>query len=486
MQGVRHLPHEVVEEVVSPFLGPGRSADDVELARAALEKSYRNAGFQTVAVQIPQQQVADGVVVLQVVEGVVSRLRVNGARFSSPKLIKAAVPSLAEGQVVNFNVVPNEIVGLNQNPDRRVTPTLRAGEAPGTVDVDLNVVETTPLHASIELNNRRSANTTALRVNGSVTDNNFLQRGDSLALSFQVAPERAADAKVFSTYYLTRFTGVAGLSLMLQGTKQDSNISTLGGAAVTGRGETLGARALLRLPGAKAFVQSLALGIDYKHFDQTLRVAGNALVAPITYWPLSLNYNAAVFGEKRETDLNLGVTLHLRGLGSNPAEFSNRRYQAEGNFLFLRGEISHTRELTHGAQLFGRLQGQLANQPLLDSEEFSGGGLGTARGYLESEGVGDSALFGTVELRSPPLVNGTSGPFTEFRVYLFGDGGFLTLHDPLPQQDAHYHLASLGLGARFRLQSRVQGSLDAGAPLLTQAQSRRGDLRFTFRLWSDF
>jgi hemolysin activation/secretion protein len=481
VEGVKHLPRETVEETVYPFLGPGRSADDVESARAALEKAYRDAGFQTVDVQIPPQQVSEGVVVLQVVEGVVERLRVNGARFSSPRAIKAMVPSLAEGTVVNFNEVPNEIVALNQLPDRRVTPALRAGDTPGTVDVDLNVVETTPLHASVELNNRRSANTTSLRANASVSDNNFLQRGDSLGLSFQVAPQRAADAKVLSGYYLTRLPA-SGLSLMLQGTKQDSNVSTLGGAAVTGRGETVGARALLRLPAAKNFFQTLSLGVDYKHFDQSLRIGGNDLVAPVTYWPFSANYSATLLGEKRETDANLGLTFHVRGLGSNPAAFDNRRYRADGSFLFLRGDLSHEREIGRGFQVFGKISGQLANQALLDSEEASGGGLSTVRGYLESEVVGDNAAFATLELRSPSF----GARLGEWRVFVFGDGGMLNVYHALPQQRSYFYLASYGAGTRVRFRENFNGSVDAGVPLVAQSSTKPHDLRFTFRLWADF
>jgi len=482
VQGAHRLPREAVEEAVYPFLGPGRSPDDVEQARSALEKAYRDAGYQTVSVQIPPQQVQEGVVLLQVVEGVVERLRVNGARFSSPQAIKALTPSLAEGKVVNFNDVPREIVALNQLPDRRVTPALRAGETPGTVDVDLNVVETSPLHGSLELNDRHSANTTDLRVNGAVGDNNFLQRGDSLGLSFQVAPQRAADAKVFSGYYLARFPAANGLSLMLQGTKQDSNVSTLGGAAVTGRGETVGARALLRLPAAKDFFQTFSLGFDFKHFDQTLRVGGSNLVAPITYWPISANYSATLVGERRETDANLGVTFHVRGLGSNPAAFDTRRYQADGNFIFLRGDVAHTETLGPGFQLFAKAAGQLANQALLDSEEASGGGLSTVRGYLESEVVGDNAAFATLELRSPPL----GAKLNDWRVYVFGDAGLLNVYHALPQQQSYFYLASYGVGTRLRFHENFNGALDAGVPLVTQAATEAHDLRFTFRLWADF
>jgi hemolysin activation/secretion protein len=58
--------------------------------------------------------------------------------------------------VPNFNQVEREIVALNQWLDRRVTPTLRGGVEPGTVDVDLKVKDILPLHGSVELNNRYS------------------------------------------------------------------------------------------------------------------------------------------------------------------------------------------------------------------------------------------------------------------------------------------------------------------------------------------
>ena len=65
-----------VEEAVYPFLGEGRSAADVDMAREALEQVYRSKGYQTVQVAIPQQGIESGIIHLQVVENPVGRLRV--------------------------------------------------------------------------------------------------------------------------------------------------------------------------------------------------------------------------------------------------------------------------------------------------------------------------------------------------------------------------------------------------------------------------
>ena len=190
VRGATRLPKEEIEEAVYPFLGPGRTPVDVEDARAALEKAYKDKGYQTVVVQVPPQSGAGGVIFLQVVENRVGRLRVRGSRYFSPTQIKKEAPSLEEGTVPNFNAVSRDIVALNQLPDRRVTPSLRTGVAPGTVDIDLEVQDKFPLHGSLELNNRYSPDTTELRLNGAVSYNNLWQLGHSIGFSFQLAPER--------------------------------------------------------------------------------------------------------------------------------------------------------------------------------------------------------------------------------------------------------------------------------------------------------
>ncbi len=139
VEGTHKLSELEVEEAVYPYLGPGRTTEDVEQARASLEKAYQDKGYQTVSVQIPPQQVRNGVVVLQVIEGKVGRLRIHGSRYFSLEQIRKQAPSMAEGTVPNFNDVTRDIVALNQLPDRRITPSLRAGVEPGTVDIDLNV-----------------------------------------------------------------------------------------------------------------------------------------------------------------------------------------------------------------------------------------------------------------------------------------------------------------------------------------------------------
>ena len=490
VEGAHRLKSVEVEAAVYPFLGPGRRAEDVEGARLALENAYKAKGFQTVSVEIPPQSARGGVVVLHVVENTVGRLRVKGSRYFSLGQIKKGAPSLAEGKVVDFNEVTKDIVALNQLPDRRVTPELRPGVEPGTVDIDLNVKDTLPLHGSIELNNRYSVGTTDLRLNGSVSYSNLWQLGHSAGVSFQVAPERLADAEVYSGFYTMRFPAINWLSWTLQGTKQNSNVSTLGGIDTAGRGQIVGTRIGITLPAGREFFHSLSFGADYKHFDQNVTIAGVQSVTPVTYFPISANYNATWVRKGELTELNAGVTFHLRGTGSDPASFDAKRFNADGSFLYVRGDLSHSHDLPLGLQIYGKVQGQASGEPLLDSEEFAAGGTSTVRGYLESAALGDNALFGTIELRTPSLLgwmkDNNEGRADEWRFYVFCDGGFLTLNDPLPEQTSRFNLASIGVGSRIRLLDHLNGSIDAGMPLISQSPTTAHSLLLTFRLWADF
>jgi len=513
--GAKILPAVEVEEAVYPFLGPGRTSADVEKARAALEKAYQDKGFQTVQVQIPEQHVKRGIVLLEVVENKVGRLRVKGSRYFALDKIKAQVPSLAEGKVPNFNDVTREVVSLNGWSDRRVTPTLRPGVEPGTVDIDLNVKDTFPLHGSVELNNRYSADTTQLRVNGSMSYNNLWQLGHSAGGSFQVSPQDLNQVQVYSGYYIARFASIDWLSLMVQGVKQNSNVSTLGSLAVAGRGEVIGARALLSLPPRKDFYQSASVGMDYKHFEQEINVAptgtgatataASSTTTPISYYPISLSYTGTWIGKKTPpkdaggddkkqpvdeikytTDLNMSVNLHLRGMGSKSSQFDDNRFNADGNYIYFRGDLSHTQKLPWNFELFGKVQGQIADQPLVSSEQYGGGGLGTVRGYREAEVLGDNGGFGTVELRLPSLIGWWGRKDSELVLYGFAEGGVLTMRDPLPEQTSSYRLASVGFGGRMKLFDYLNGSVDLALPLITQTTTQAHNPFLSFRVWADF
>ena len=117
-----------------------------------------------------------------------------------------------------------------------------------------------------------------------------------------VAAEDPSEAKVFSGYYLTRLEKTPWLSFILQGTKQDSNVSTLGGAAVAGRGEILGARAMITLPPgiAPGGTRRVYRGLTLLAIMVSVFSVGYALRHPWSHpWILDLMEQVGLYSLKR-------------------------------------------------------------------------------------------------------------------------------------------------------------------------------------------
>jgi hemolysin activation/secretion protein len=500
IQGADTLSQIEIEEAIYPFLGPNKTADDVEKARAALEKAYHDKGLQTVSVSVPQQNAQAKVISLKVTELKVGRLRVKNSRYFDLNKITDKATSLKEGTVPNFTDVTRDIVALNQWPDRRVTPALRAGVTPGTVDVDLNVEDKVPLHASVELNNRQSPNTAALRLNSTVHYDNLWQRGDSFSFTYQVAPQRPSDAEVFSGSYLARVEDVDWLNVLLYAVKSSSDVATVGGTNIVGPGQIIGSRAVMTLPARENFFHTLSAGLDYKHFDQTVKLGGDGFASPVTYYPVVASYGATFQNEKFTTQLNAAVTYNLRPLSSDPVDFDNKRFSASASFIHLNADLSHTQDLPEGFQFYGKIQGQVADGPLVSSEQFSVGGLDTVRGYLESEVLGDNGVVGNIELRSPnvgdllqkEMKDGTGqgappfATFNEWRFFGFADAGTVTVLRPLPEQQAKFDVWSYGVGTRFKLLNYLNGTVIYSVPMISQAFTEARDPRVNFRIWGEF
>lgn len=489
IEGASVLGQAEIEDAVYPFLGPGRSVADVEAARAALEKAYADKGYQTVSVQIPVQKVRDGIVTLQVTEGKVGRLRVRGARWFSPRDVKHEAVSLAEGTVPNFGLVMKDVVALNGFPDRRVTPSVRSGAVPGTIDVDLVVQDSLPLHGSLEVNNRRSGNTSELRTSGSLRYDNLWQAGHSLSLSYQVAPQRPGDGQVLSGSYTARLPG--RLSLLLYGVDQDSDISTVGGLdvgdlRVVGKGRIAGARLMLTLLGGDGPVQTVSGGIDYKRFKERVSLGSGGFSTPITYWPITAAYSAVWQAESSDTQLDGNLIFHLRGMGSGSREFEDKRLRATGSFVYFRGSLSRTQQLGL-VELSAKAQGQVSRGPLVSSEQFSAGGLDTVRGYLESVAAGDDAALGSLEVRGPSFTRWFGKPvLDEWRLHAFAEGGWVKVIDPGAEQRARFTLWGVGGGSSFKALGRLNGSIDVGVPMTPEGGTRRFEPRFHFRMWTEF
>jgi len=473
------LDQETVETAVYPFMGPDRRRQDVAGARDALEKAYRAKGYDTVVVDVPQQDARTGIVRLHVVEIPVGRLRVVGAKYNLPSRIKEQIPSLAEGQVPNLRQAQAEIAEANRLPERQITPIEKKGKVPGTVDVDLKVKDTLPLHASVVLNNDHAQNTAQLRTIASASYGNLWQLGHQVSLTAVLAPENLDNAEVFVGSYTIPLWDTPW-SLLFSGTYSNSNVQAVAGTGVFGKGYTAGVTGLMQLPPLGDVAESLSAGIAFKHNVNDLQFQGlptNVCNQPAIsgrscseYWPVTAGYTISKQTKQATLTASAQLTLGLRGLGSGTRAIENNRAFARANFTKLNLDLGYQRELPWGMRLSAILSGQVADQPLLANEEFSAGGMSNLRGYLQSEALGDEGFAASFTLDSPSLEPWAThfigrGVIDDWRVFLFSDSAVAWVLESLPEQRSVFPLASIGLGTKMDLLSHLSGNLVFGMPM---------------------
>ena len=477
VRGNSLLSVDALESAVMQHMGEAQSLKSVEAARAALAQAYQDAGYLTVVVSIPEQNVDSGVVQLQVTEAPVERLRVVGAQYALPSAVAQRLDQAQEGRVPNFTVLQQQLDSVNRSADIKVSPVLKAGKTPGTVEVQLDVDDQLPLHGSIELSNRQSPNTTPTRVSAALRYDNLWQAGHSLGMTMQTSPEQPSETGVLTANYMLPLGG-GGDALTTYLVSSRSQFASLSGGGSLGASDTLGLKYAQAFGTQDGLMQTLTWGADYKHILQS--DVGRLRENQLRYLPLSLAYRGMWLGPAQPTVVDASLVLGVRGLmGNNDRDFDAKQSQASANFGAVRVGWQGTTEIPGYANwsLGTKLEGQIASGVLLPSEQFVGGGVDSVRGYLEGERSGDQALRASFELSSPSTKLGDLLGW-RIRGLAFVEGAALQSLDTAAES---FGLLSFGVAARISGPRGLSISIDAAQALKDGAVLGGGTAAGTWR-----
>lgn len=493
-----------IEHAVYPFLGPQRSLQDVEAARGALEKEFHDRGFGTVFVDVPEQDVDEGVVRLHVTEGKLRGVRVTEARYFSGRQIRAALPQAEPSKVPHLPTLQAQLTQLNaQTADRAVTPVLKAGPVPGTVDLALRVDDHVPLHSSLGINNQYTADTSHLRAAASVSYDNLFGRLDSLSFQYQWSPEETSEVAVWAASYTARLTD-AGTKLAFFYVDSDSDVASVGDGGATvpvlGRGQVMGARLIVPLVANASGTHTFIGGIEYKDFRESV-FSESVLETPITYVDLSAGHVSVWRGEKHQLLLSSSAHFGARGLANEGDEFAIKRFHGKPNYFLVRADGTLSYDLPFGLRASWRTAGQYAVDPVISNEQFSAAGADGVRGYLEAEQLSDVGIKSSIELASPRWTLWSERLHTD--LFAFFDYGRLSRIDPLYEvidpatgerglmlERPNVTLRSAGIGWNVFALDHFSANLTWAYPLVDRPSitidadpskgTRRGDSRLHF------
>lgn len=456
-----------VQAVLAAHTGP-RSLAGLRQAAQAVQALYGEAGFAAVVVYLPPQPAADGVVTLNVVEGKVARIEVQGAQRLSAERVRAALPSLVEGATPRVRQIDAELQIANENPGRSMGVLLGPGTNPGEVVATVQVAEQPVQRFTVSLDNSGNDRTGAYRLGLGWQHADLTGHDDLLGLQLQTSPTDASSVKVASAAWrLPLVRQRAAMDLFAVYSDVDGGVqSTLAGdLRFAGRGRVFGARMVWYLPRWGEFDQRLTTGLESRDYlnDCTIdNQPGSCLAAgeSVAVQPLTLDY-AAQSGGPTPASLNVSLShnLALGGRHGSAAAFEAVRPGAPRRYTVLRASGSLTVPLSslvalpllEGAQLTGRFAAQHSADRLVPGEQFGLGGAGSVRGYAERELAADTGFLLSLELVSPRLGEGLLPAAAELRGMVFADGGQVRSLGGAECRPGHgsCSASSLGLGARL-------------------------------------
>ncbi|HEY9653423.1 MAG TPA: ShlB/FhaC/HecB family hemolysin secretion/activation protein [Coleofasciculaceae cyanobacterium] len=426
--------------------------------RSKITQLYIEKGYITSGAFLPNNQnLSDGTVQIQVVEGELEQIEVRGLSHLRAGYVRSRL-ELATKKPLNRQRLERALQLLQLDPLlEQVNAELTAGSGSGRNILLVELEEAPAFHAGVSTANNQSPSIGSVQTNLFVAHDNLLGFGDRFS----------------AEYGFTNGLDLYGINYAIPVNARDGTLSfrynTSDSRIIEKDFEDLGIRSesqTLSLSFRQPIVRSperefaLSLGLD-------LRRSQTFLLDDI---PFSFS-EGPENGESKVTVIRFSQDWQKRNpnrilaarsqfsVGLNAFDATINDTGTDGRFFSWLGQFQWVQRLSSRTVLLARIDTQLTPDSLLSLERFSMGGGDTVRGYRQNQLVADNGILGSVEVRIPL----TSDPRTLQLIPFFDIGTAWNNQDSDPNPAT---IASLGLGLRWLIGSDLDLRLDYGIPLI--------------------
>lgn len=399
---------EELNTVAAPFVNREVTTEDLESLRNSVTLLYFNKGYVTSGAVYPDQAVTEGIVRIQIIEGKLADINVEGARWLWPSYYQRRI-ALSAGPPVNIYTLQERLQLLQQDPRvQRINAELRRGAVPGESELNVRVAEYRPFKAWLEFNNYQPPAVRAERGLATIAHDSLTGNGDRFQATYgqsipmndttgvlplinisYVLPFTPYDTAFTVGYRHTDFEVVSNpfQSLDIKGHIQ---IYSFGLQQPVYR--TLNHTVMLAVQGEYLSNQNTLLGQPFNFFAGYQN--GNANVAALRFlqeW--TYRSQDTVVGARSRFSVGLNVLDATINSGDVP----------DSQFFSWLGQFQALRRFDEwaGLQAVGHIDLQVANDRLFPLEQVPVGGRYSVRGYREISLLRDNAFIASIEPRLP-------------------------------------------------------------------------------------
>jgi len=437
-----------IAEVTAPYENRVLTSEDLESLRRALTLFYVHNGYINSGAVIPDQAVVDGVVTIQILEGKLLSIEIEGNRWFKESYIKDRL-ALGAGPPLNLNPLQQRLQFLQQDPRiSSLHADLRPGILPGESVLKVNVEEKNPLYFWLAFNNYQSPSVGAEQGILTLSHQNLTGHGDILSLTYG----RSQGMKPLIDVWYNVPLSVHDTTLLLRYRQDNFEVvdDIFGPLDTESRCHIY--EIILRQPLYRTLNQEFAVALAGNYLTDKTSLLGE----PFSFYPGVENGESAVtalrFSQewiyRTQREVIAARSRFSFGIDALDATVHASTSIPDGKFLSWLGQFQWARILkTWDLQVLFRTEAQIANQPLLPLEQIAVGGRYTVRGYREDILIRDQALMASLELRVPIVQN---LPWAEYlQLVPFWDYGYAKNKDlPTPYPSS---ISSIGLGLRWGL-----------------------------------
>lgn len=375
------LASDRLAEVVAGYLQRPLGFDELQRAADAVAGVYREAGW-VVRVYLPEQDISEGVVTLQVVEA-----RFAGVRFEgeASRRVRAAEieayfrEAQALGQPLRAEGLDRALLLTDDLPGVSVAGTLVPGQADGETSLALQTTDETHVYGDIGIDNTGARSTGSKRLTANMNISSPGGRGE--LVSVNLLHTQGSD---YGRVALTVPAGYSGLRLGVSGSAMAYRVIDGPGAStaaeIRGRSGSLGLDANYPLLRTRMHNLYLSGSLD----EKTFRTTDTQVRSDYSTHSLRVGLSGNRFDELGGGGANSASVQTVRGRLTQMTAHSLIDTIPRG-YHKLTYSLSRQQTLTADHSLLVGLSGQHATQVLDSSEKFYIGGANSVRAYPASE-----------------------------------------------------------------------------------------------------